>query len=283
MVADRDAFRARAVLRDNGVADVARMSFAPAELTRDAFLDGRLRLWQPRARLPRRHRPGAARRLRPGPRPASACSTSAAAPAPRRSASPPASPASTCTGSSCSPPTPSSPAATPPRTASRSPSTRATCAARPPALRRAASSTTCSPTRRSTAATPPAAADPGRDRAHREAGATLADWIAAGLRRLAPGGRLVLIHRTGRLAEILAALAGRAGRDRGPADRRRAPGGRPRGCWSGPARAAPAPLTLWPPLTFHAGSSHTPRRGAAILPRRRGCCATWRNCCRMHA
>ena len=49
MVADRDAFRARAVLRDNGVDGLTRgMSFAPTELTCDAFLDGRLRLWQPR-------------------------------------------------------------------------------------------------------------------------------------------------------------------------------------------------------------------------------------------
>ena len=99
---------------------------------------------------------------------------------------------------------------------------------RPPAaLRAPAPSTTCSPTRRSTAAAAPAAADPGRDRAHREAGAALADWIDAGLRRLVPGGRLVLIHRTARLGEILAALAGRAGVDRGPAARRRAPASRP--------------------------------------------------------
>ena len=40
---------------------------------------------------------------------------------------------------------------------------------------------------------------------------TLADWIDAGLRRLAPGGRLALIHRTARLGAILAALEGRAG------------------------------------------------------------------------
>ena len=55
------------------------------------------------------------------------------------------------------------------------------------------------------------AADPGRDAAHREGEAGLADWIDAGLRRLRPGGRLVLIHRTARLGAILAGLEGRAG------------------------------------------------------------------------
>jgi tRNA1Val (adenine37-N6)-methyltransferase len=98
--------------------------------------------------------------------------------------------------------------------------------------------------------------DPGRDRAHREGEAGLADWIDAGLRRLVPGGRLVLVHRTGRLGAILAALEGRAGaveilpieaRARRPAARVlvRARKGRA------------APLTLWPPLTFHEGDAHT--------------------------
>ncbi len=56
-----------------------------------------------------------------------------------------------------------------------------------------------------------AARDPGRDTAHREAGAGLADWIAAGLRRLRRGGVFVAIHRPARLAELLAALDGPAG------------------------------------------------------------------------
>jgi tRNA1(Val) A37 N6-methylase TrmN6 len=97
-------------------------------------------------------------------------------------------------------------------------------------------------------------ADPGRDRAHREE-AGLDDWIGAGLRRLVPGGRLVLIHRTARLGEILAALQGRAGavevlpiagREGRPAARVlvRARKGRK------------GPLTLWPSLTFHEGTSH---------------------------
>jgi len=38
-----------------------------------------------------------------------------------------------------------------------------------------------------------------------------ARWIAACLARLAPGGRLVLVHRADRLPELLAALTGRAG------------------------------------------------------------------------
>lgn len=53
--------------------------------------------------------------------------------------------------------------------------------------------------------------DRGRDLANRETEAGLADWIDAGLRRLRPGGWFVLIHRTARLGEILAAFQGRAG------------------------------------------------------------------------
>ena len=97
--------------------------------------------------------------------------------------------------------------------------------------------------------------DPGRDRAHRE-DATLPEWIAAGLRRLAPGGRLVLIHHAARIGAILSALDGRAGgvellpitsRAGHPATRLlvRAQKGRA------------AALRLWPSLTLHEGSSHT--------------------------
>ena len=102
----------------------------------------------------------------------------------------------------------------------------------------------------------PGAVDQGRDRAHRESEATLSDWIAVGLRRLVPGGRLVLIQRTARLGEMLPALAGRAGsieilpiasRAGEPAQRLlvRARKGRA------------APLVLWPPLTFHSGRAHS--------------------------
>jgi tRNA1(Val) A37 N6-methylase TrmN6 len=99
------------------------------------------------------------------------------------------------------------------------------------------------------------AADPGRDAAHREGEAGLADWIDAGLRRLRPGGRLALIHRTARLGAILAGLEGRAGaveilplagRDGRPAERVlvRARKGRR------------APLVLHAPFTLHEGRAH---------------------------
>jgi len=102
------------------------------------------------------------------------------------------------------------------------------------------------------AATP--APDAGRDLAHREA-APLAAWIDAGLRRLAPGGRLVLIHRAARHDAILAALAGRAGGAEILPVAARA--GRPAGRVLVRARkGSGAPLTLCPPLTFHRGTSH---------------------------
>lgn len=53
--------------------------------------------------------------------------------------------------------------------------------------------------------------DAGRDRAHREGEAGLADWVDSALRRLRPQGRLSVIHSPGRLGDILGALAGRAG------------------------------------------------------------------------
>jgi tRNA1(Val) A37 N6-methylase TrmN6 len=61
-----------------------------------------------------------------------------------------------------------------------------------------------------------AGADPSPDRgkvlATVEAGAALGDWLAACLRFVRPAGMVTLIHRADRLAEILAWLAGRAGR-----------------------------------------------------------------------
>jgi tRNA1(Val) A37 N6-methylase TrmN6 len=102
--------------------------------------------------------------------------------------------------------------------------------------------------------TPPAA-DSGRDVAHREKEAGLAQWIAAGLRRLPPGGRLALIQRAERLGEVLAALHGRAG------DVEIRPVA-PRACR--PAlrvlvrarKARAGRLLLFAPLTLHEGSSH---------------------------
>ncbi len=53
-------------------------------------------------------------------------------------------------------------------------------------------------------------ADPGRDAARAEA-TPLALWIDAAARRLAPGGHAHVIHRAGRLPDLLAACAGRLG------------------------------------------------------------------------
>lgn len=102
--------------------------------------------------------------------------------------------------------------------------------------------------------TAPAAADPGRDTAQREA-TPLAGWLAAGLRRLAPGGWLTLIHRAERLPEILAALAGPAG---DIALRPLAPrAGRPAGRVIVHARkGARGPFRLLAPLILHEGPAH---------------------------
>ncbi|MCL6607657.1 MAG: methyltransferase [Geminicoccaceae bacterium] len=52
--------------------------------------------------------------------------------------------------------------------------------------------------------------EPGRAAARLES-TDLCRWVEACLARLAPGGRLVLVHRADRLPELLAALTGRAG------------------------------------------------------------------------
>jgi tRNA1(Val) A37 N6-methylase TrmN6 len=57
-------------------------------------------------------------------------------------------------------------------------------------------------------ATPPPS--PERARAHVE-GLELPQWLAACARMLAPGGCLTVIHRSDRLGEVLAALAGKIG------------------------------------------------------------------------
>lgn len=108
------------------------------------------------------------------------------------------------------------------------------------------------------AATAPA--DPGRRVAHVEE-AGLADWIAAGLRRLRPGGWLTMIHRAERLGEILAALEGRAGSTLvlpvAPRPERLA--GR---VLLRARKGARGPLRLAPPLVVHAGESHGGDAGA---------------------
>lgn len=55
-----------------------------------------------------------------------------------------------------------------------------------------------------------AAEDPGRDIARGE-GAPLADWIATGARRLAPGGWMHVIQAADRLADVLTAVAAHLG------------------------------------------------------------------------
>jgi tRNA1Val (adenine37-N6)-methyltransferase len=113
----------------------------------------------------------------------------------------------------------------------------------------------------------PGAADPGRDRAHREGEATLGNWMDAALRRLAPGGWLSLIHRPERLGAILAALAGRAGAVQllplAPRE------GRPAARVLVRARkSSAAPMILHPPLTVHSGSSHSDSRDSYTHPAR---------------
>ena len=99
------------------------------------------------------------------------------------------------------------------------------------------------------------APDAGRDIAHRQGEAALADWIAAGLRRLVPGGRLVMVERTARLSEMLVALDGRAGAIEILPIASRA-GQRASRVLVRARKGRKAPLTLWSPLTFHEGSSH---------------------------
>ena len=96
--------------------------------------------------------------------------------------------------------------------------------------------------------------DAGRAAAHGEA-VPLAAWIDAGLRRLRPGGTFALIHRAGRLGGILTALEGRAG---GAEVLPLAPrAGRPAVRVLVRARkAAKGPLVLHPPFTLHAGCAH---------------------------
>ncbi|MBC7139263.1 MAG: methyltransferase [Defluviimonas sp.] len=114
-----------------------------------------------------------------------------------------------------------------------------------------------------------AAADPGRETAQREA-TPLADWVAAGLRRLRPGGWLTMIQQADRLPDLLCPLAqgagsitvlplaSRAGRPAGRVIVQARKGGRGR-------------FTLAAPLLLHEGAAHdTDRdshtdRAAAIL------------------
>ena len=106
------------------------------------------------------------------------------------------------------------------------------------------------------AAASSASTDVGRDTAHRIGEAQLEDWIAVGLRRLKPKGYFTIIHRTERLADILAALAGKAG------DIRILPlcarEGRAAGRVIVRARKGSAgALALLSPLILHTGTAHS--------------------------
>lgn len=100
----------------------------------------------------------------------------------------------------------------------------------------------------------PASPVAGRDVARRES-RPVAAWIDAALRRLHPGGRLVLIHRAERLADLLAAVAHRAGSVRilPLASRRDRPAGR---LILGAVKGAKGPLSLLPPLILHEADRH---------------------------
>jgi tRNA1(Val) A37 N6-methylase TrmN6 len=228
------------------------MGFAEAELTRDAFLDGRLRLWQPRRGYRAATDPvllAAFTPAKPGERVLElGCGAGAAAlclavrvsglelqglelqpeyaELARRNAAENGLPLAVHEGDLRHPPA---------------------------ALRRGFDHVLANPPFHPAAGG--GSPDPGRDRAHREGEAALADWIDAGLRRLVPGGRLVLVHRTARLGAILAALQGRAGAVEVLPIAARA--GRPAARVLVRARKGrAAPLTLWPPLTFHEGDAH---------------------------
>lgn len=97
------------------------------------------------------------------------------------------------------------------------------------------------------------ARDAGRDAARREE-TPLALWVATALRRLRPGGRLTLIAPAERLPELLAALGGRAAATVLPLAAR---AGRPAGRVILEARkGGRSPFLLLAPLVLHRGPFH---------------------------
>ena len=97
------------------------------------------------------------------------------------------------------------------------------------------------------------ARDAGREAAQREE-TPLALWVAAGLRRLRPGGWLTLIQAADRLPELLSALAGRAAVTVLPvAPREGRPAGRVILC---ARKGGRSPFRLLAPLVLHAGAVH---------------------------
>lgn len=99
----------------------------------------------------------------------------------------------------------------------------------------------------------PAAADDGRATALREA-TPLAQWVETGLRRLRPGGTLCVIHLADRLPDLLAAVAGRGACTVLPLAARE---GRAAGRVIVQVRkGARGPFRLCAPLVLHAGDRH---------------------------
>jgi len=95
--------------------------------------------------------------------------------------------------------------------------------------------------------------------------ATLESWIAAGLKRLRPGGALTLIHRADRLGEALAAMQGRAGDIAVLAIHPRAHLSAKRILVRARSQAR-APLRILPALVLHeaAGGGYTPQADAVL-------------------
>ncbi|MXU64003.1 tRNA1(Val) (adenine(37)-N6)-methyltransferase [Oceanomicrobium pacificus] len=97
--------------------------------------------------------------------------------------------------------------------------------------------------------------DSGKDTAHREVAGTLADWVTAGRKRLRPGGRLTIIQQADRLDDMLMAF----GRQFGDVMiRPLAPrAGRPAGRVLVTAlKGRSGPLRLLAPLVLHDGPRH---------------------------
>lgn len=99
----------------------------------------------------------------------------------------------------------------------------------------------------------PQAQDKGRDRALRE-DTPLAQWIDAALRRCRDGGYVSFIHLTERLPDLLAGFQSRASCMALPlASRAQRPARR---VIVQARKGARAPFTLLPPLVIHQGASH---------------------------
>jgi tRNA1(Val) A37 N6-methylase TrmN6 len=98
-----------------------------------------------------------------------------------------------------------------------------------------------------------ASPDDGREAAR--AGAAMADWVEAAARRARPGGRVVMIQRIERLPELLAGFAGRLGSVEALPVASRA--GRAPGLVLLRARkGGRADFVLHAPLVMHAGAAH---------------------------